>query len=151
MQFPRVLSHKQIVNRVSPHRVEREEYHLWASSLEFDSLSVLAQNLSVLLDTRRVVAYPAEPPFPVDYRVRLEVTRFDGGDGGEVVLEAGWSVVPGGGGDAVAFGRTTIRQETGGPGMEALVRAHSQALGGLSREIAEAISAAYAQRRAGQP
>jgi len=140
-QFPRALSRSQIVNRSSPNRIELEEYHRWASSLEFDTLQALSRNLAALLGTERVSTYPSEPRYPLDYRVLLEVLQFDGTPGGSVTLIANWSVVPGGGGDALLVKRTRIEQATEGSGIEDLVRAHSLAVGELSRQIAGAIAA----------
>jgi uncharacterized lipoprotein YmbA len=95
----------------------------------------------VLLGTDRIAVYPAEPRFPLDYRVLLDVREFEGTRGGSVRLRANWSVVAASDGKAVAVEATQVEQPVASPSWQDLVAAHSAALGTMTRQIATRVAA----------
>lgn len=137
--FPRSLRRSQLVIRTGPNSVELDEFHRWAGSLESDFLDVLGGNLGALLSTDRVAVYPAEARFPLDYRVVLDVDRFDGSPGGTLVLSVRWAISTGELGEAVIVRQSTIEQPVTGDSVDALVQAHDAAVAQLSRQIADQI------------
>jgi uncharacterized lipoprotein YmbA len=137
--FPKSLRRHQVVIRTGPNSVELDEFHRWAGSLESDFLNVLGANLGALLDTQRVAVYPAEAEFPVDYRVNLQVDRFDGTPGGTLVLNVYWTIRGDGAAGAAAVGHSVIDEPVADDSVEALIRAHDAAIGKLSNEIADRI------------
>jgi len=139
--FPRSLRRSQIVIRTGPNSVELDEFHRWAGSLESDFLDTLGANLGALLSTDRVAVYPAEAMFAVDYRISLQVERFDGAPGGSLVLNARWTVSSEGGEKAAAVGHSVIEETVAGDTVDDLVQAHDAAVGKLSMEIATRIKA----------
>lgn len=139
--FPKSLRRAQLLIRTGPNSVELDEFHRWSGSLESDFVDVLGTNLGALLGTQRVAMYPAEAMFPTDYRISLDVDRFDGAPGGTLVLSARWTVTAIETMSAAAVRHSMIQQPVAGDTMEALVRAHDAALAQLSRQIAEQISA----------
>lgn len=141
-QLPRILDRTQIVTRASAHRLEISEFQRWGGPLDRELLRVLGENLGRLLGTDRVSVYPAAPPFPVDYRVTLEVQQFDGVPGEAVTLRSRWMILDPGADTAVSVGQFELRQPTEGRDYEALVAAHSAAVAALSRTIADALVAA---------
>jgi uncharacterized lipoprotein YmbA len=139
--FPESLDRPQIVTRKGPNRLHANEFQRWGGPLQENFLRVLGENLSILLATSRVVVFPADAPFPVDFRVLLQVQQFEGSLGKEAVLNARWSVSRTGDGDrAVRVVQSLIREPVASAGYEALVAAESKVLTALSREIAETIS-----------
>lgn len=134
--LPSYLDRPQIATRTG-NRVSYDEYRRWAAPLESELLRVLGANLGALMLTDRVAIYPTEPRVPVDYRVALQVERFDGAPGDDVVLQARWSITRPRAANAVAIGFSQIRQPVSGGGDDAYVDAYSDAVGALSREIAE--------------
>ena len=125
--FPEFLDQPQIVTREGPNRLRSDEFHRWGSSLQADFLRVLAENLSILLGTSRIVVFPAESPFPVDFRVLLQVQSFEGSLGDEVILNARWSVARTAGGDrAVRVRQTLLREPVAAQDYDALVAAKSK-------------------------
>ena len=54
---------------------------------------VLAENLSLLIPTERVVLYPWPRNIDPDYQVIVEVLQFERGPGSQVVLAARWSLL----------------------------------------------------------
>ena len=139
VDLPRFLGQPQIATRVGPSKIVYDEYHRWGQSLHSNFSQVLADNLATLLDTRRIVVYPAGAPFPVTYRVLVDVQEFTADQDGVVSLRARWTVVPGKGGDALAVEQTSVRTPPAGDVHDAVVSAHSDALAELSRSIAARI------------
>jgi len=79
--FPEYLNRPQLITRESPIKVRVNEFQRWAGSLQEDFLQVLAENLSLLLDSDKVVAHPWGDYFEVGYKVPLDVQQFDGNTG----------------------------------------------------------------------
>ena len=144
--MPDFLDRPQIVTRTSANRISVSEFHRWAGSLPEDFLRVLAENLSILLATNSVAAYPWEGRFDPTYRVLLDVKQFDGQLGEDVLLNVTWTVVAGTAKEELLVQSSTIREPVSAPGYEALVSAQSEAIATLSREIVEAIRTLQARR-----
>ena len=136
--LPRYLDRPQIATRRG-NRVSYAEYTRWAATLESELLRVMGANLGSLLRTTRVVVYPAEPNFPVAYRVTVQVEQFDGQPGGEVVLQARWAIARPRASEPAAVGSSEIKQSVASTDDGDFVQAHSEAVGVLSREIADRI------------
>jgi hypothetical protein len=100
---------------------------------------VLGDNLRILLASDRIVAYPTAAPFPLDYRVVVEIERFDAELGGEALLVARWIVRSEDGGDALAVERSDLRGEVDSKSYSDLAATHSELLAELSRAIAAKI------------
>lgn len=139
VQFPQFLNRPQIVTRSGPNRLTVSEFHRWGGYLDQDFLRVLAQDISILMPTNRVVEFPWEYRADPDYRIAFNVQQFDGQPGNSVLLNAVWTIKERKGTKALYAKRSIIRQPVSGNDYEALVAAHSQALAALSREIAAAI------------
>jgi uncharacterized lipoprotein YmbA len=136
--FPEYLNRPQLITRESPIRVRVNEFQRWAGSLQEDFLQVLAENLSILLESDKVVAHPWGDYFGVGYKVPLDVQQFDGTPGGKVFLKVLWTVL--GSDDKILVTRKSeIKIEVTGTDYDSLVLAESQALVELSKEIAAAI------------
>jgi len=139
IKFAEYLDRPEIVTRSNSNKIELSEFDLWAGSLAEDFSRVLAENLSILLSTERIIVYPRVKTLPPDYQVLMDVIRFDGSLGGEVTLVARWVIVRGKEKKLVLIRKSSIIEPSGAKGYEALVGAQSRAMEKLSREIAEAI------------
>lgn len=140
--IPDYVNRPQIVSRTGPRELELAEFERWAGSLEEDVSRVLVENLSVLLapENMTVVRWDRDAyPLPAEYRVGVEVLRFDGTVGDSVLLAARWSVSREGDRKILFTGESNVREPVGGKEYDALVGAMSNALATLSREIAAAI------------
>ena len=140
VELPRYLDRPEVIRRVAPRQLSPAPFDRWAEPLDDASSRVLAEELSRRLASERVVAYPAEPRFSVDYQVVVDIDRFDGEESGELHLVGRWSVLDGIGGPVVAGSREDINEDAG-EGMNGLVGAHSRALSELASRIATAIAA----------
>jgi len=141
IELPAYLDRPQIVTRVSPNEVEFAEFHRWAASLKDDLSSKLARNLSILLATDRVAVYPWTSKTPVDVQVKIEVIRFDGRIGENVVLQTQWAIFGKDPAKTLVSRGSVVTEKVDKNGYEGLVQAQSRAIAGLSREIARAIQA----------
>jgi uncharacterized lipoprotein YmbA len=133
--FPEYLNRPQLITRESPIKVRVNEFQRWAGPLQEDFLQVLAENLSLLLDSDKVVSHPWGNYFSVAYKVPLDVQQFDGNTGEAVFLNVRWAIL--GRDDKVLVTRkSVIKAEVKGTDYDALVLAQSQALVEFSKEIA---------------
>ncbi len=140
--IPDYLDRPQIVSRSGPREVRLAEFERWAGSLEEDVSRVLAENLSVLLVQDNVTVFRWNRdayPLPAKYLVGVEIMRFDGTVGDSVHFVARWSVSREEDRKILSTGESNIREPVDGQEYDALVKAMSNALGTLSREIAAAI------------
>jgi uncharacterized lipoprotein YmbA len=133
------LDRPQIVTKTSAHEVELAEFHKWAEPLSENVSHVLAENLSVLLSTDRILQYPWRSSTPVDYQIAVDVLQFDGTMGGEAVLVARWSLLGGDEQTVFTTQKTHVTHQPTSQDYEALVEAMSRNLEDLSRAIATTI------------
>jgi len=136
--IPASVDRSQIVLTTGPNQVRLEEFNRWASPLQNGIARVVAENLVAMLGTPRVTVSPLSLVAGVDYRVVIEVQRFDSALGEAASMDTVWTVSRTRDGKAQT-GRTTVREPTTGSDFESLAAAHSRALARLSREIADAV------------
>ena len=136
--LPPYLDRSQIVTRASRARLLLGEFDQWAASLQDAVPRVLAENLSLLIPTDRVVLHPWARTTEPDYQVTVDVTQFDRGAGSEVVLAVRWSIV-GANGKTLVMRKSRFTAAAGGQEYEATVTAMGQTLDALSRDIAAAL------------
>jgi uncharacterized lipoprotein YmbA len=77
----------------------------------------------------------------VDVQVKIDVIRFDGRLGKNVVLETAWALFGEDSTKALFSKGSVVSEKVDKQGYEGLVEAQSRAAAGLSREIAAAIRA----------
>ena len=133
--LPPYLDRTQIVTRASRARLVLGEFDQWAASLHDTVPRVLAENLALLIPTERVVLHPWSRMATPDYQVTVDVTQFDAGPNGEVVLAARWRLLNAQEQELVLrTGRFTAA--AGRQDYEATVLAMGQTLEALSQDIA---------------
>ena len=147
IRLPGYLDREEIVTRVSPNRIDLSEYDRWAEPLETNFSRVVGQNLSVLLNTDRVVFYPWELTRRPNYQLTIEVLRFEPNARGEVQLSARWEILDTNKRTPLQAGESGITRQPTAQSTDASVAALSEALGDLSREIANAVSAVDGQKK----
>jgi hypothetical protein len=146
VQMPEYLDRPQIVTRVSPGEVRLADFERWAEPLKGNFSRVLGENLSQLLATDRIAIFPWTGAPQIDYRILVEVIKFDGAPGTAVQLSARWSVIDEEAKKTLTEKKSEITIPAEGQDFGGLVAAQSKAVAALSREIAGAITTA-AQRK----
>ena len=140
VQIPEPLNRPQIVTRESPNRVELAEYDRWAGVLDREIARVLAENLSLLLESDHVAAFPWEGPEAPTLRVMLDIQRLDGRPGQKATLNVIWTIVTEGQGEKEEERhRSVLHEAVSQESYASLVAAESRLLESLSREIAAVI------------
>lgn len=139
IRLPEYLDRPQIVTRVGPNEVRFAEYHRWAGPLAGDLSNILAENLSNSLGSSRVALFPWKSTTPIDCRVEIDITRFDGEPGNSVMLQSQWIVFSKDRKRVLGTKISSLSEPVNGKGYNALVAAQSRALAALGLEIAEAI------------
>src|SRR5262245_11518357 len=140
VSVPAVVDRPQIVVTTGPNQVRLEEFNRWASPLQSNISRVVAENLVAMLGTPRVVLFSQTLGVDVDYRVGIEVQRFESVPGEASTLDAVWTVSRTKDGKSQT-GRTTVREVASDKGYDSLASAHSRGLARLSRDIADAMRA----------
>lgn len=135
------LDRPQIVTFLGENGVDIDEFNRWAEPLGAGITRVLAEELTALLPTWRVVPQPWDPVIPVRARVVLGVTAFGWDTRGEARLEATWAVLTADGNEALARGRTVLRRAATGPGVVPATAAASALVAQLAQEIAAGVKA----------
>jgi len=133
VSVPEMVDRPQLVVRTSANEVMLAEQARWAEPLKSAIARVVAANLAANLGMR--LAGPARNA-DADYRVALDILRFDSGPDQGVLIDAAWTVI---GPKARRTGRSVVREKTATKYYDALAAAHSAALAAISKDIAAAI------------
>jgi uncharacterized protein len=143
VSVPAVVDRPQIVVSSGANEVRLDEFNRWASPLQDNLSRAIAGNLGAMLGTPRVSLFPQESSAGPDYRVTIEVDRFESAPGKAATLDAVWTVRGSRDGKAQT-GRTSVTESVHDSSYDALAAAHSRAVAQLSRHIADAIAALQA-------
>ena len=138
IKFPGYLDRQQFVTRISQNRFAVAENDRWAEPLDENFSRVLSQNLSILLQTDRIVPYPWLRSQQPTYQVQVEVLRFEPNAEQVVELWARWLILD----DArktIGLKESHLTKPMRDKSTEASVAALSEAVADLSRDIANAI------------
>jgi len=136
--LPKRLARKEILSRDQHFVIRTAEFDRWAEPLEQNVTSVLAENLSVLLGSDRVFAYPWGSGEPVDFTVSIQILEFGPDPSGNVALHALWRIANAAG-DTVVLKKSLYAASRAGDDVSATVAAMSRAIGELSRDIADSM------------
>ena len=124
---PELVDRPQIVVRMGPNQVGIGEQARWAEPLRSAIARVVAANLATALGGRVAPQRAGD----ADYRIAIDVQRFESAPGDGVLIDAAWSVAPKNGERRV--GRSLAREKVRGADYEALAAAHSAALAEIGR------------------
>lgn len=136
--LPEYLDRPQIVNRQGSNLLQLAETNRWAEPLAVSIPRAIRENLAAALATESIVYYPWSRA--VDYQIIIEILRFEGEEYREAHLEAVWSIEDREGNIVLPQQRSKYQVRATPADNEGLVQALSQALGRLSRQIAEELA-----------
>jgi uncharacterized lipoprotein YmbA len=144
VSIPDAVDRNPMVIRTGPNQVDIDDFHRWAEPLKAAIPRVLAANLARELGGARVSSGRGSGA-GADYRVAVEVARFESSLSDGATLEASWTV--NGKAGAPLHGRTVARAPASSGDHAGIASAHSRALEQLAKEIAGAISPGLASPR----
>jgi len=139
VSIPALLERKQIVTRSDQNTVQIAEFHQWAAPLRDNITQVLTQNLAALQKSHVIRPYPWSAYGSVNYRLVIDIERFDTRPGHSVNLEARWAIMDVKTKAIVSNHQSNIEHPLADPSYPATVKALSEVLDEFSRELAQAI------------
>lgn len=137
--LPDYIDRRELVTRIGPNRLRVSTDERWGEPLEANVKRVLYENLAALLGTQAIVVHPWSTRLTPDYRIEVEILRFESDDDGRSYLEARWLLRKGGDHAHALRRETRLEREADSGDTEAAVAALSALLGDLSRELASAL------------
>jgi uncharacterized lipoprotein YmbA len=140
ISIPTLLERKQIVTRLPDNSVAIAEFHQWASPLKDNIVQVLTHNLAMLQTNDLVRAYPWSAYGAVDYRIIIDVIRFDTRPEQSVNFEASWAIMNEKNHTLVSNGRTRIERPLNDASYPSTVKALSKILSEFSQELSTALA-----------
>jgi uncharacterized lipoprotein YmbA len=151
VNLPSYLDRPQIVVRGTGHKLELSEFNRWSEPLTDSILRVIVVSLSNKLESTRIYQIPRRnKTIPIEFRVEIDIARFDGMLGGDALLVARWTLY--GRDEQAVLTKVSIISESLGPegsdssessgevNFESLIAAQNRCLQKLSREIVDAIN-----------
>lgn len=147
ISVPAAVDRLQMVLSTGPHAVTISDDHRWAEPLRDGIARVVAETLSRDLASSRVLASRIGAGTPVDYRVSIEVQRFDSSLTEGATIDALWTITTTRGGPA-RTGRTAWHEASSEQTPAALAAAHGRALQRVAGDIAGAIRALQSEKKA---
>jgi uncharacterized lipoprotein YmbA len=140
--LPEYLDRNQIVTLSGDHKLNLNDFTRWAEPLRDNFYRVLVENLSFLLKTPQVYAFESRRSTRADYRIVIDVTRFDTTAGGDAHLTAFWTVVAED--DSILIQRKSVfHASVPSTGTTGIVEAQNRTLTEFSREIVAAIQSLH--------
>ena len=141
LTLPALLDRKGIVTRAENNSVQIAEFDQWAAPLQNNVIAVLSKNVATLQPNAIVRAYPWSVYGNVDYRVIIDITRFDMQLGKSANLEASWAIMEEKNHTIISNGQTKLQQ----PLTDASYNSAAQALGKLLSDFSQQLSRALVQ------
>jgi uncharacterized protein len=139
LTLPTLLERRQIVTRKANNSIELAEFHQWAAPLRDSILAVLSQNLAVQQPNALVKAYPWAAYGEMDYRVIIDISRFDSELGKSATLQASWAIMTEKNHTIIHSGQTRLEQPLDSNYYESVVAALNQLLNKFSQQLALAL------------
>ena len=107
-------------------KVELAEFNHWSEPFGEGVTRVLCDAVSASLTPRKGLASPMRSQQPFQWRIAVDIARFDGAPNGSVILDAGWSLVNESG-EELKSGRF-VQHAPAGPDIPSMVQAQSALL-----------------------
>jgi len=135
---PESVDRAPMVIQNSANQVDLSEEHRWAEPLKTAIPRVVAEHLMRLLGTPRVMSSRVGTSVDLDYRVALEVQRFDSSLTRGATVEVLWTI-SGKRATPPRSGRSSVAEPASAATPEGVAAAHSRALARVAADIAAAI------------
>ena len=140
IRLPPYLDRAAIVSRTELNSIRYSERHRWAEPLQENFGRVLAADLADSVGTNEVLMFPWYGNPELDYRVLVDVERFDHSPGGTAVLVARWKLQRGSDGEILSAARSSLEHPVAKRSTKVAVEALSRVTADLAAEIAAAIA-----------
>jgi uncharacterized protein len=140
ISLPDLVDRPEMVIRVSANKVKLLETHLWAEPLRSEIPHLMAENLTRLLRPARVFVYGQTAVPPAQYRVMMDIQRFEFRPEAGVDIGAYWSIQRTSDKSILKTAHSQVHQAVTKAGYDAVVAAYSSALETVCADIARSLS-----------
>lgn len=140
-KIPELLDRADIVTRSGKHNVELADFHKWADRLDSNISRLVASELGDRLKTDNVLISPWPSYTKNDYQVKININRFDGELGGEIVLSGSWNLLNSEGNEELVRETFTYKTQAAGITYNDMIAALSSLTVQLAEQIAGTIAA----------
>lgn len=113
--------------------VKLSEFNHWSEPVRQGIARVLCDAVTASLLPRQGLAVPLRSSQQSQWRIAVDITRFDGAPNGNVILDAGWLLLNEHG-DVVRSGRF-VRRASAGPDIASMVQAQSALLAQFGADL----------------
>ena len=139
LTLPALLDRSQIITRAENNSIQLAEFDKWAAPLKDNVITVLSKNVAALQPNAIVRAYPWSPYGNVDYRVIIDVSRFDTQPGKSANLEASWAIMEEKNHTIISNGQANIKQPLSDASYNSAAQALSKLLSKFSQQLSLAL------------
>ena len=139
LSMPALLDRRGIVTRATNNSVQIAEFDQWAAPLKDNVIAVLSKNVATLQPDAIVRAYPWSVYGNVDYRVIIDISRFDTQLGKSVNLEASWAIMEEKNHTIISNGQTKLQQPLNDASYNSAAQGLSKLLGDLSQQLSQSL------------
>jgi len=141
------LNRNEIVLNLDNTIYQLAEFNQWAEPLNDNMTRVLEENLTNLLQKDSILVFRAsDSSIPLDYRLEVDVLRLDGNLGDHVRLVVQCALLEAGEDELMLMRRSEYQEKVAGETVKELVLAQSRLVEKFSRDIAQALKKALANR-----
>jgi uncharacterized lipoprotein YmbA len=140
ISLPPYLDREEMVTRIGPNQIAISNHEFWAEPLQRGVSAALGSDLSTLLNNAQIVNFPWYGSTRIDYKIAVNILRFEGEANGTALLVATWTIKGGSSGEMLHAAESKIAEQMGPQRNQAT--ALSQALAEMARQIAAAINSA---------
>lgn len=149
VRLPAYLDRSEIVTRIESNRLELSDRDKWAEPLESNFRRVLAKDLAAGMMNAQVVQFPWYATTRLDYKVEVNVDRFERDASGNTHLIARWTIRDGATDQLLAQRDSSFSESAKTSAMGDSVAAMSNDIEDLSVRIASEMQKLSDQTRAG--
>jgi uncharacterized protein len=135
VKFPAYLEREEMVTRSSPNKIDLSDINRWAEPLDKNFVTVLGQNLTMLLGAQ-VKTFPWYRPANLDYQIALDITQFDTDSKGAATIIGRWEIEDPDTGEILNAGDINLSDPA--QSGETNAATLSRAVGDLSAQLADA-------------
>ena len=139
LSLPALVDRKQIVTRGANNAIQLAEFHQWATPLQDNVLNVLSKNIAAQQSNAIVRSYPWSVYGEMDYRVIIDISRFDSQLGKSANLQASWVIISEKNHTIISNGQTNIQQLLHDERYDSAVLALNKLLSELSQQLSLAL------------
>jgi uncharacterized lipoprotein YmbA len=135
LTIPALLERRQIITRKDNNSIEMAEFHQWAAPLKDNILTVLSKDIAAQQANAIVRAYPWSAYGEVEYRIIIDISRFDSQLSKSANLEASWAIMEEVNHTIISNGETKITQPLTDANYENVVLALDKLLSEFAQQL----------------